>query len=184
MKAIVFTRPQEEDRASVCRPSRDIFPIMQSGGLWKHAPRGFVQAQIERQIGAGIDPAHAARWAKAVAFGGLTEPEVWELVRDRDCARVGILHELQDDAELPDKWFRDAWARSANGGPIGVDLQKARPLQWQRARYAVAQENKRREESFEPLAQIVVPWETLRSAMRHARDEDELRRVWPEGLAA
>mgnify|MGYP001571673366 FL=1 len=84
-----------------------------------------------------------------------------------------------DYDELPDRWFRNAWTRSANGGPVGVDLRLARPLQWQHARQAVAAENQKRAESFEAIRPVVVDWEQIRSAIRHARDEEELRRVWP-----
>lgn len=152
------------------------------GGYWDDRPRGFVEAQIDRQIAAGIAADHARRFANAVAFGGCSEAETWEIIRDRDCVRHGILHELHGVDELPDRWFRNAWYRSSNGGPICINLEKARPIQWQRARAKVAAENKRREESFEPLPLIKPPWETLRGAMRHARDIDELRKVWPEGL--
>jgi hypothetical protein len=47
---------------------------------------------------------------------------------------------------------------------------------------AVAQENKTRAESFEEMRPIEPDWQQIRSAIRCARDEEELR-VWPDGLA-
>ena len=180
-KRIVYTN--HKGGVTVNCPTPEIFKALQYGA-WAYMPNGFVDEQIARQIKDGIHPDHAARYARAMALGGVTERDVWTIIRDRDCLRRGTLHELHDLDDIPsDRWFRDAWYRSKNGGPIGIDLGKAKPIQWQKARQAVADENKRREESFEPVPLISPPWETLRSAMRHARDEDELRRIWPEGLA-
>lgn len=155
---------------------------MQNGGFWDDRPRGFIDTQIERQIADGIDPDHARRFAHAVAFGGCTEAEVWEIVRDRDCARHGTLHELIDVADLPDRWFRDAWRRSSNGGPPSIDLEKAKPIQWQRLLDAVSRENKRRELDLFGPPPIKFPRLTFQNAIRNARDEDELRRTWLDGL--
>ena len=180
-KRIVYTR--HDGGVSVNCPSPEIFAVMQCGGYWNDRPRGFIDEQIRRQISDGIAPDHARRFAYAVAFGGCTEADVWGIIRDRDCARFGILHELQDAADLPDRWFRNAWRRSSNGGPVGVDLKLARPIQWDRIWTAVEVENKRRERAFDVQRPLPVPGDTIRSAIKHARDDDELRRVWPEGLA-
>jgi hypothetical protein len=177
MKRIVYTR--FDGGISVCVPSVRAILFMQNGGRWADKPVGYVSAQIERQIAGGVHPDYAARFARALAFGGCSEAEAWRIVKDRDCASHGTLHEIHAAEDLPDRWFRDAWVRSRNGGPVGVDLARARPIQWNKARQAVADENKRREEAFDPLPLIAPPWETLRSAMRHARDHDELRKVWP-----
>ncbi len=166
----------------VCHPSPQIFAIMSHGGWWDLAPHGFVEAQIERQISSGIDPDHAARFARAVAFGGVTEAETWDIVKDRDCARHGDMHEVQRLDELPDRWFRDAWSRSRNGGPIGVDLEKARPIQWRRLLDAVSQENKRREFDLFGPAPIRLRKLTYQNAIKHARDDEELRCIWPKSL--
>ena len=155
---------------------------MQNGGFWNDKPLGYVQTQIERQIADGIAPDHAARFARAVAFGGCSEAEVWEIVRDRDCARHGTLHELIDVAELPSRWFRDAWRRGHNGGPPSVDLESARLIQWQRIVDAVSRENKRRELDLFGLPPIELPRLTYQTAIRHARDDGELRRIWPEEI--
>lgn len=182
MKRIVYTR-HSDGGVDVCVPVPEIFRIMQCGGYWDDRPRGFVQRQIDLQIEGGIAPDHARRFAHAVAFGGCSEAEAWDIIKDRDCARHGTLHELIDTSELPDRWFRDAWKRSANGGPVGVDLEKARIIQWQKILAAVSQENKRRELDLFGLAPIKLPKLTYQNAIRHARDDEELRRIWVPGLS-
>lgn len=180
MRGIIYTR--HDGGVSVCYPVLDLFRVMQCGGHWDDMPRGFVDTQIERQIADGIAPDHAARYARALAFGGCTEAEAWEIIRDRDCARHGTLHELIDVADLPDRWFRDAWRRSSNGGPPSVDLEKARPVHWRRICDAVAIENKRRDLDLFGPPPIRLNKATFARHIRAARDEDELRRIWPEGL--
>lgn len=176
MKAILYTR--HDGGVSVCHPTRDVFNIMQHGGYWNDRPHGFVSAQIERQISSGIAPDHARRFAHAVAFGGCSEAEAWEIIRDRDCARHGTQHELIDTGELPPRWFRDAWSRSANGGPVNINLEKAKPIQWSRLVQAVSQENKRREFDLFGGPPIKLPKLTIQSAIRNARDAEELERIW------
>jgi len=177
MKRIVYTR--HDGGVSVCVPSPDIFKIMQCGGYWDDRPRGFVDAQIERQIADGIDPAHARRFAHGVAFGGCTEAEAWEILRDRDCARHGVQHALIDATELPDRWFRNAWTRGHNGGPIYIDMEKARPIQWENIVVAIRAENRRRELDLFGKAPVRLQRQTWQRAIANARDEDELRRVFP-----
>lgn len=181
MRGILYTR--HDGGVSINYPTADIFHVMQNGGYWGHKPRGYVQTQIERQIQAGIDADHARRFAHAVAFGGCTKAEVWEIIRDRDCARHGTLHELIDVSDLPDRWFRDAWRRSSNGGPPSVDLEKAKPIQWRKLLDAVSRENKRRELDLFGLPPIKFPRLTYQNAIEHARDDEELRRIWLDGLS-
>jgi len=181
VKGILYTR--HDGGVSINYPTAEIFTVMQSGGFWNDKPHGFVNEQIELQIANGIDQKHAKRFAHAVAFGGCTEAEVWEIIKDRDCARHGFLHELIDTSELPDRWFRDAWRRSSNGGPPSVDLEKARPIQWQRILHAVSQENKKRELDLFGKAPIRISKLRYQSAIRNARDDEELRKVWPSSLS-
>lgn len=163
----------------ICTPTKEALRAMSAGGIWRHERRGFLEAQIELQISSGIHPDHARKFAHAVAFGGLSTSEAFDVIRLRDCDRHGTLHEVHDSADIPvDRWFRDAWTRSPNGGPIGVKLSAARVIHWDKIRKAVDDENKRRRKAFEPLRPIAPPWNTIRSAIKHARDEDELRRVW------
>lgn len=182
-RVIVYTR--HDGGVSLCIPSKNIFDIMQNGGYWDDMPRGFVERQIELQIQAGIAPDHARRFAHAVAFGGCTQSEAWGIIKDRDCARHGTLHELVDASDLPpDRWFRDAWARSQNGGPIGVDLKKAKVIQWQKLADAIALENKKRELDLFGPPPIEIPRLTYQAAIKHARDHEELRQIWVPGLSS
>ena len=176
MRAILYTR--HDGGVSVCNPAPDIFNVMQCGGYWNDRPHGFLEVQIERQISDGIAPDHARRFAHAVAFGGCSEAEVWDIIKDRDCARHGTLHELISVDELPGRWFRDAWSRSANGGPVSISLEKAKPIQWRRLVAAVSQENKRREFDLFGGPPIKLPKLTIQSAIRNARDAEELERIW------
>ena len=63
----------------------------------------------------------------AMQFGGCTDAEAYEIMRDRFCAHLGSGIELWDTTDVPkDRWFREAWVRSHNGGPIDISLTKAR----------------------------------------------------------
>jgi hypothetical protein len=179
-RAILYTR--HDGGVSVCTPSPRCLKVMATGGLWSDRPRGYVDLQIERQIAAGHHPDAAARFARALAFGGLTEREALEVIKDRDCGHRGTAHDLIDPAELPDRWFRNAWVRSHNGGPVSVCAEKAKPIQWGRIRAAVKAENKHREDSFDPMPELRVDWGAIRSSIKRAADADDLRRIWPRGM--
>lgn len=179
-KRIVYTR--FDGGVSICCPADEAITWMTCGGfdLWQQKPRGFAEAQIERQIARGIPADVAARYAKAAMYGGCTTAEALEIIRDRDCTPHGTAIELWDASEVPtDRWFRDAWRRSHNGGPISISLALARPIQWKRARGAVEGENKRRADAFERTSLIEVDWDRIRERIRAARDEDEIRLIWP-----
>lgn len=180
MKGILYTR--HDGGVSINYPTRDIFRVMQNGGYWDDRPRGYVQTQIERQIQSGINPNHAQRFAYAVAFGGCSETEAWGIIRDRDCGHLGTLHELIDVSGLPDRWFRDAWRRSSNGGPPSIDLEKAKPIQWKRLLHAVSRENKRREYDLFGPPPIRISKPEYATAIKHARDAEELKRIWAPSL--
>jgi hypothetical protein len=127
MKRIVYTR--HDGGVSICCPSANVIRWMGTGGRWAGYPRGFVDIQIERQIAAGIHADAAARFARALAFGGCTEAEALAIVRDRDCAHKGTGIELWDVDDVPsDRTYRDAWRRSHNGGPIIIDEKAARAI--------------------------------------------------------
>jgi hypothetical protein len=128
---------------------------------------------------------YAHRSAIAMQFGGCTDAEACELMRDRLCAHLGSGIELWDMADVPtDRWFRDAWVRSHNGGPIGISLERARPVQFRRIKAAAARENQRRAVD---LAWFDRPLEIdllgIAARIRKTDDEAELRRVWPEALS-
>ena len=119
-------------------------------------------------------------------FGGCTDAEAYELMRDRFCAHEGTGIELWDVGDVPsDRWFRDAWVRSHNGGPINVSLPKARGIQFQRITDAVELENNRRRQDMNLFDSPFSPdWSVIRDAIRMADDVGELRRVWPRELGS
>ena len=102
-------------------------------------------------------------------------------MRDRFCAHYGTGIELWDVGDVPqDRWFRDAWARSHNGGPINVSLRKARGIQFRRIAEAIDQENARRRTDINLFDRPIQPdWSVIRVAIHGADDVGELRQVWP-----
>jgi hypothetical protein len=179
MKRIVYTR-KSDGGVSVCVPAAEAIAHLCSGGFWPSV-RGFCEWQIEMQIARGVGSDAAQRYARAMVSGGCTTAEALAIIRDRDCAHLGTMIELFDIDELPgDRWFRDAWTRSHNGGPVSVSLPSARRIQLEKIKGAIVRRNRRRIElGRKPIAPA---WGELGNAIRHARDEHELRRVWPEGL--
>jgi hypothetical protein len=182
MRRIVYTA--HDGGVSICTPTDWIMAVLCCGGLWKDRPRGFLETQIERQIARGVKPDAARRYANAVQFGGCTTAEAFEIIRDRDCGHLGTAHELWEESEIPqDRWFRDAWRRSHNGGPISIDLKKARPIQFTRIKTAVDLENRRRQSELENFDRLIdVDLAAVRERIVRARDEIELRSVWPHAL--
>lgn len=130
LKRIVYTRP--DGGVNVCHPAKEIKAFMTNGGGWfDNYPNGVNKAiarEIEKQINNGRNKAITVRFVHALAFGGCTDAEFYEIIRDRDCGHRGTGFELWDDIPL-DRWFRNAWVRSHNGGPINIDLTKARKIQ-------------------------------------------------------
>jgi hypothetical protein len=178
-KRFVYTR--FDGGVSVCCPADDAISWMGCGGYWADRPLGFIETQIERQIADGRNADAARRFANAIAFGGCTTAEALEIIRDRDCAHLGTAIELWDVDDVPrDRWFRNAWRRSHNGGPISIDLKKAKPIQFTRARSFVEQENKRRSTDLDLWNMpIEVDWPRFREHVLCARDEVDLRKIWP-----
>ena len=103
------------------------------GGRWdaeiRFLPRGFMDRQIAAQARHGVGERAAARFVRAMQWGGLTTAEAYAVMRDRFCAHLGTGCELWDTADVPrDRTYRDAWRRSHNGGPIVIDEIKAREI--------------------------------------------------------
>jgi len=178
-KRIVYTRP--DGGVSVCAPSDTALAYMTGGGgRWDGIlrwDRSFLDRQIAKQA-EECGERNAHRFVHAMQFGGCTDAEAWEIMRDRFCAHLGTGCELWDVADvLTDRWFRDAWRRSHNGGPIDVDMAKARRIQLSKIKGAVRVHNSKRIElGRKPYVPL---WGELGNAIRHARDDEELRRVWP-----
>jgi hypothetical protein len=184
-KALVYTR--HEGGVSVCFPTTEAMRTMTGrGGYWDGHPRYFLDELVYRKTSPELQKGHhitedaAWRFIRAMQYGGLSTGEAYEVFSEHDCSRFGHTIDLQDTDDLPDRWFRDAWRRSRNGGPPVVDLEKARLIQLDKIKAAVTEFNKPR------LAlgrKPTVPnWWTIGKAIRHATDENELRRVWPQSI--
>jgi hypothetical protein len=176
---IVYTRP--DGGVAICAPSTDLIAWMGCGGLFGRVPPGFAETETERQIAEGRRPDAVRRFVRAVLYGGCSTVEALAIIRDRDCSHLGTGHELWSARDIPtDRWFRDAWVRSHNGGPIDVSLTKARGIQFRRIKCAVDVENKRRLDDIDHFdCQIAPDWSAIQGAIRRAENEAELRRVRP-----
>jgi hypothetical protein len=184
-KALVYTR--HEGGVSVCFPTTEAMTTMTGrGGYWDDHPRSFLDELVYRKTSPDLQRGHhitedaAWRFIRAMQYGGLSTREAYEVIAEHDCSRFGHLIELQDTDDLPDRWFRDAWRRSRNGGPPVVDLEKARPIQLGKIKSAVAEFNKSRLALGRKPS--VPNWWAIGKAIRHATDENELRRVWPQSI--
>lgn len=192
-KRIVYNR-KSDGGVSVYAPAQNCLAMMACGGRWNGERRGFLHDQIDRQIERGIRSDVAQRFVLAMQFGGCTTAEALEILRDRDCAPHGTAIELWDSDEIPsDRWFRDAWVRSHNGGPIAINRRQARRihaaqieirktelLRDLRLRAAIAEsdaEALRIGLRGDHVAAIAV-----RSVLRDADDPEHLRSLWPAAL--
>lgn len=128
-KRLVYTR--FDGGVSVCAPSLTAMAYMTNGGgRWDGFPRGFLERQIAEQAKYGVGERAAARFVRAMQFGGLSSSEAYGIMRDRFCAHRGTGCELWNVEDIPsDRTYRDAWRRSANGGPILLDEKKVKALQ-------------------------------------------------------
>ncbi len=183
MRCIVSTRP--DGGVSITHPTAEFMTIFTNGG----APAGYFlgmtrDGQIASFVKRGIREDVAVKWMDALLLGGLTDAEAYELIRDKDTKPEWTGNELWDRTELPtDRWFRDAWKRSHNGGPIYIDLNIARRIQFREIQTAVHVENERRKKDFDLWqSQFECNMAAVREMIRSKNEPLELRRVWPEGL--
>lgn len=167
---IVYTQP--DGKVSICQPAPQAIRAFCSGGGFPNIRLDAINAHIDAEIEAGRSPRLAMRYVHGLAFGGHTAAEAYAIIRDRDCAPYGTAHELIDLRDLPsDRWFRSAWRRSHNGGPIGIDMAAARKIQLRRIKSAAEKQK----------ADLELPrW---RERIRRASSPEQLRQIWPRGLA-
>jgi hypothetical protein len=187
VKRIVYNR-REDGGVSICTPTDWALAAMCNGGAWRSFPwfyPGFDEVQIERMIARGIRSDVAQRYARAMMVGGCTTAEALEIIRDRDCEPLGTAIELWDKAELPrERWFRNAWRRSHNGGPIHIDLAAAMPIHFANLRALAEIEDRRRGASFDEWRPpLDIDWQAIRRQIRRAKSVEELRTIRPLGLA-
>lgn len=167
---IVYTR--KDGAVSICAPSLTALRYMTGGGgRWDeilHTDREFLDRQIAAQAKDGVGERAARRFIRAMQFGGLTTAEAYDVMRDRFCSHRGTGCELWTRDEISDRWFRNAWRRSPNGGPIRIDMRIARKLQLRHIRM-LSESHK--------LELLMDRW--LRR-VRAARDLEHLRSILPD----
>jgi len=169
MKRIVYTR--HDGGVSICCPAREIMGFLSHGGFFANPVRGVIDRHVEAEIRAGRPEWLAHRYVKALAFGGCTTSGAFEIIRDRDCVPHGTGFEVWRFDDLPqDRWFRNAWQRSHNGGPIAIDMAKARKIQMKRLQSAATQRKAELQ---------VARW---RERIRRAETPEQLKNIWPKGL--
>jgi hypothetical protein len=166
---IVLTRPDAS--VSSVLPSENAIRWMCNGGRWPDKLRGWFDEQMRCHLEAGHSERVTARYLRAMQFGGCSTQEALAIIRDRDCAHRGTGIELWDVADIPsDRWFRDAWRRSHNGGPIYTDMKEARVIQMKRIQETAAQRKAELQEAR---------W---RERIRRAETPEQLKNIWPKGL--
>jgi len=186
---LVYTRKADGGVNAFCPTKEAVSAMTSGGGYWDDRPRGFLDELVRRktcpvlQKGANVTEDAAWRFIKAMQWGGLTTAETWPVFAAHDCERFGHDVQLLRYDELPDRWFRDAWTRErSNSGLPYIDLEKARVIQWQRLLHAVSRENKRREFDLFGPAPIRISKPEYARAIKHARDAEELKRIWAPSL--
>jgi hypothetical protein len=180
---IVSTRP--DGGVSLTRPTNEIMSILTLGGAEDcYSGRVDWDAQIANHVRDGIREVVAVRWIKHFRSGGLTDAEAYELIRDRDTKPEWSGKELWKPSEAPiDRWFRNAWKRSHNGGPIYIAIDRAKPIQFKHIVSAIEREKKRRSNEMDYFdIPVEVDLLAIREKIRRASDEIELRHIWPDGL--
>ena len=165
---IIYTR--HNGSVGICQPMAECVSAMGNGGYWSDRPRGFIEAQIERRIAGGRPASVARRFVNAVAFGGCTEAEAYEIIRDLDIGHLGTAFERIDQARLPDLWFFDAWRRSHNGGPISIDMKTARKIQLKYIK------------NIAEKLHIDINIHRYKTLARMTKTPEHLKTLWPKSL--
>lgn len=179
---IVFTRPG--GFVSVCWPDRACLHWLAHGGYWAGAAPEWLEEQVDRHVRAGHREHAVRRYIRAMREGGCTTAEAYGVIRDRDCGHRGSGFEMWRAGDLPDRWFRAAWRRSPNGGPILIDMGAARDIQLERIGRAIDRENARRRSWVSGKPPLDIAIGPIRDKIHRADEPGDLRRIWPEELAA
>lgn len=135
-KHIVTTAP--DGRVLITTPSLTAMCFMcDGGGRWDEELKddpAFLRRQIAEQAKNGVGERAARRFVMGMQNGGISVDEAYEIMRDRFAAHLGTGHEIWPTEDLPtDRTYRDAWRRSANGGPIIIDERTAQEIDERRA---------------------------------------------------
>lgn len=195
-KVFLATRRSDGGVAVIVPVPSALRELTSGGRPWLGARR---QVEIENFVRGGMPEETAARWIDALIAGNATTAEAYEhiLMRSREPDQAAI--DLVDIAEVPalrdpagNRWCRNAWRRSMNGGPVYIDIQRAIELEQKRlvrARAAALKQCEADEAEAliggdmsrlgrrERILQIDLA--ALGQRMRAARSEAELQALWP-----
>lgn len=175
IRSIVCSRP--DGGVSVLHPTEYAYARTKGGGLNLPYPR---QMCIDNMVKNGKRPGFAKRWVDTAISGGMTDAEFYEAIIEKDMPKNYSAPELVSC--LPDRWFRNAWKRSHNGGPIYIDLARAKTVQAQRIDRFLEGKMLNKAESL--LAELDDSWADivpLIQQIKRARSLEELRTIWPKG---
>lgn len=182
-KRIVYTRP--DGGVSVYQPAPDFMAWLSCGGYWRDKPRGWVDEWISRRTKEGRREWAVAALARFAQNGGCTSAEALKALRDFDCVHLGTGCEAWGIDDLPSsRWFRNAWRRSHNGGPILIDMHAARAIQIHRIGRAIDTENAKRAEWLNRSDPVDIPRGAIVDRIQKAQTPEELRRVWPDAIGS
>lgn len=131
---------------------------------------------------------------------GMTEVEAVDVVRAKDVPANAVDVEIIEVAAIPtDRWFRNAWTRAVGGGPIKIDMPKAREIQANKIQRARRDEIDRLR-SEEDTARFVgratnanqhaanrttletMNFPAVAASIASAANPTALRAIWPIGL--
>lgn len=181
MSHIVYTCP--DGVVAVCHPAPEFTNgWLAHGGYWWDKPRGWADAWIARRTAEGRQEWAVAQFARKVQLGGCSTSEAMAIIRDFDCSHLGTGFDLWSVQEFPDRWFRNAWRRSHNGGPIFIDMEAARKIQLGRIASAIDVENKRRGGWLSEAKPLRVSKVRILNEINKADSPEQLQRIWPDEL--
>jgi hypothetical protein len=197
---ILYTR--HDNGVNVCSPATPILKLMENGGGWyddKAHANGLhdrhgnsvsarMRFNIDRKVAHGNNPKAATRLIKALAHGGCTTAEALDIIRENDCEPHGVAFELITADQLQyDRWFRNAWRRSKNGGPIWINMDEARIIQAEKiqSEFNKLTSKPDPEQNFAARFKKIIPkiielnWDRLERLIREAETPETLRAIWP-----
>lgn len=204
IERIVATRP--DGGVNVVVPGQGCFVACTGAGLPGRRSRAWRRRQVANFMKPGLDRRTgrptpglardlAERWVAAVAFGGLTAGDYFSLLGQKDAGAGARAIELLTLFDLPaDRWFRNAWRRSPDGGAIFADLSAARGCHLQNLDELVRRWNAaelRRDDAARLAGRstngpALIDWPPERrrlvAALAAAGDWQSIRAVWPAGL--
>lgn len=200
IRAILCTKP--DGGVGVIRPAAWAY-MRTHGGIFVRDERGIqrpwnsifsAQHEVDKMIANGRRASFARRWIMTAIVGGMTDAEFYAAIIEKDMPKGWTAPELvePDEISILGRWFRDAWRRSHNGGPISVNLETAKRIHARRIdqAHSTATEAHKRQRGLSllerNLGSAALPrLPDIRPAIKaiaSARQVEELYSIWPRGL--